>query len=181
MNSIHTTWLGAAPAAHASFSQLAYLREAVPKILAITKNTKLKGIQRAMQLHQNASISYTVAHKVLQYFNGQDISMERAQFRVLSSYIQKLSEGDQLGRFHLSSYPESRRFQRLLISPSASPHLFQRSPKFVAANGTFTKSKFRQTLLFAVGIDGDNHVILLDSRWWKARIRIHESTFSTIS
>ena len=142
LNSIHTIWLGVAPAPRASSSQLTYLREAVSKILAINKNTKPKGIQRAMQLHHNASISYAVAHKVLQYLNGQDISIERALFRVLLSYIQKLSEGDQLGRFHLSSYPESRRFQRLLISPSASGHLFQKSPKFVAADGTFTKSKF---------------------------------------
>ena len=162
LNSIHTTCLGAAPAARASSSQFTYLREAVPEILAITKKTKPTEIQQAIHLHHNASISYAVVHKVLQYLNGQDISMERAQFRVLASYIQKLSEVDQTGRFQLSSCPESRRFQRLFISPSASRHVFQRSPKFVAANGTFTKSKFRQTLLFAVGIDGDNHVVLLE-------------------
>jgi hypothetical protein len=161
LNPTHTTCLGAAPASRASSSQFVYLREAVPKILTITKKTKPKEIQLAMQLHHNASIGYAVAHKVLQYLNGQDISMERAQFLVLSLYIQKLSEVDQAGHFHLSACSESRRFQRLFISPSASRHLFRGSPKFVAADGTFTKSKFRQILLFAVGIDGDNHVILL--------------------
>ena len=161
LNSTHTTCLGAAPVPRASSSHSVYLPEAVPKILAITKKTKPKDIQQAMQLHHNVSIGYAVAHKTLQYLNGQDISMERAQFRVLSSYIQKLCEIDQEGHFHLSACPESRRFQRLFISPAASRHLFRGSPKFVTADGTFTKSKFRQTLLFAVGIDGDNHVILL--------------------
>jgi len=65
------------------------------------------------------------------------------------------------GWFHLSYNEESNRFQRMFICPSSSSNLFKVSPQLVASDGTFTKSKFRQTLLFAVGIDGDNRVILL--------------------
>jgi len=161
LNPTHTTCLGEAPVPRASCSQFTYLREAVPKILAITGKTRPKEIQQVMHLHHKVSITYAVSYKVLQYLQGQDIGLERAQFRLLPLYIQKLHEIDKAGHFHLSACSESGRFQRLFISPSASHHLFQRSPKLIAADGTFTKSKFRQTLLFAVGIDGDNKVILL--------------------
>ena len=66
-----------------------------------------------------------------------------------------------MSRFVLSSCSESRHFQPLFISCSASRHFFKRPAKFIAADGTFTKSKFHQTLLFAVGIDGDNRLVLL--------------------
>jgi len=105
--------------------------------------------------------SYAVSHKVLQYLQGQDIGLERAQFRLILLYIQKLHEIDQVGHFPLSACSESGRFQWLFISHSASHHLIQRFPTLIAANGTFTKLKFCQTLLFAVGIDGNDKVILL--------------------
>jgi len=142
LNPIHTTCLGAAPVLSASCSQFTYLWEAVPKILAITGKTKPKKIQQAMQLHHKVCISYAVSHKVLQYLQGQDIGLIRAQFWLLPLYIQKLHEIGEAGHFHPSAFSERRRFQRLFISPSASSHLFQRFPKLIAADGTLTKSKF---------------------------------------
>lgn len=46
-------------------------------------------------------------------------------------------------------------FQRIFICPNQSRQSFIHMRKFLAVNGTFLKSRFIQTLLFAVGIDGN--------------------------
>ena len=161
LNAVHKTCLGLAPPKRDSASQFLLLRDTVPKIITITQHTKPKEIQAAMLVHHNSQISYSAAYKVLQHLKGRDIETERSQFHVLPQYMDVLRRADGNGRFHLSYNEESNRFQRMFICPSSSRNLYKLSPQLVAADGTFTKSKFRQTLLFAVGIDGDNRVILL--------------------
>jgi len=51
-------------------------------------------------------------------------------------------------------------FQRIFICPTESRNSFQHMRKFMAVDGTFLKARFIQTLLFAVGIDGNGKKLL---------------------
>ena len=52
-------------------------------------------------------------------------------------------------------------FQRVFICPGESAQSFQHMRKFLAVDGTFLKARFIQTLLFAVGIDGNGKNLIL--------------------
>ena len=39
--------------------------------------------------------------------------------------------------------------------------IFRHCPKFIACDGTFTKARFRQILLFATTIAGNDEIVLL--------------------
>ena len=55
----------------------------------------------------------------------------------------------------------TERFQRIFICPPTSSKSFAHCRPFIAVDGTFTKTQFIQTLLLAIGIDADNHAVLL--------------------
>lgn len=52
-------------------------------------------------------------------------------------------------------------FQRLFICPYESRMSFQHMRKWIAVDGTFMKTRFIQTLLFAAGIDGNGQTVIL--------------------
>ena len=87
-------------------------------------------------------------------------ALERDEFRKIPAYLEVLKKEDPSGHFILKTDSVTERFQRLFISPSACRKIFRSCPRIVACDGTFTKSKFRQTLLFAVTIDGNDEVVL---------------------
>ena len=85
----------------------------------------------------------------------------RDAYRGLPAYIDALVSADPLGRFILDTEERSWQFQRLFICLSSSQEIFTHCPKFLACNGTFTKARFRQILLFATAIDGNDEIVLL--------------------
>jgi hypothetical protein len=136
-----------------------FLLSAVPKVLAITRSTKPKDVQAAVQQFYKQRIGYQAAHKVLQALQKKDIGLERDEFRKIPAYLEVLKKEDPSGHFILKTDSVTERFQRLFISPSACRNTFRSCPRIVACDGTFTKSKFRQTLLFAVTIDGNDELL----------------------
>ena len=137
-----------------------FLLSAVPKVLAVTRSTKAKDIQAAVQQFYKQRIGYQAAHKALQALQKKDIGLERDEFGKIPAYLEVLKKKDPFGHFILKTDP-TERFQRLFISPSVCRDTFRSCPRIVACDGTFTKSKFRQTLLFAVTIDGNDEVVVL--------------------
>ena len=101
-----------------------------------------------------------MVYKGLQVLQKKDIEVERDEFRKIPAYLEVLKE-DPFGRFILKTDLATERFQRLFISPSACWDTFRSCPRIIACGGTFTRSEFRQTLLFAVAIDGNNEVAVL--------------------
>ena len=89
------------------------------------------------------------------------LGSERDEFRKILAYLEVLKKKDLFGHFILKTDPATERFQRLFISPSACRDTFRSCLRIVACDGTFTKSKFRQTLLFAVTIDENDEVVYL--------------------
>ena len=106
-------------------SRHSFLLSAVPKVLAVTKPTKTKDIQAAVQQFYKQSIGYSVAHKVLQVLQKKDIEIERDDFRKILAYLEVLKKEDPSGRFMLKTDTATERFQRLFISPSACRDAFR--------------------------------------------------------
>jgi hypothetical protein len=106
-------------------------------------------------------VNYQTAHRALRALQGGSIEQEREDFRHLPAYIEILKKRDPDGDFFLSIDHDTSRFHRIFICPSSSRRIFQQGPKIFACDGTFTKNKFRQTLLFATTRDGNNEVVLL--------------------
>lgn len=65
------------------------------------------------------------------------------------------------GLYSLSLNAETKEFQRLFICPSSSVSCYKYALNMVALDGTFTTSKFRQTLLFVATLGANHKVILL--------------------
>ena len=58
--------------------------------------------------------------------------------------------GEQLSQFH-----------RIFICPAEAQLFFQQCRNFIALDGTFCKAHYIQTLLLAVSIDANGHIVLL--------------------
>lgn len=86
---------------------------------------------------------------------------QRAEFTKLPAYLQRLRDVNPNVNIHLSIHPETRKFQRVFICPGESRDSFRHCRHFIAVDGTFLKSKFRQTLLLAVTINANGHNLLL--------------------
>jgi hypothetical protein len=157
----HTRCLGSATPRYSSGRLHSFLKDNVPQIMTITNRTKPRDVMEAVQKHLNARLKYGSAHKVLLSLQGKDIDIERDQFRLLPAYIELLKKRDPDGRYFLSRDDNTARFQRIFVCPSACKKQFPLGPAFIAMDGTFTKNKFRQTILFAVMLDGNNEVSLL--------------------
>ena len=142
-------------------SKQVFLRTAIPKILAVSKSTRPKQVQQAVELHYGQKIGYQAAHTVLAGLQGGGIEAEREELRKLPAYVETLARADREGRFSLDREDVSWKFHRLLVCPSSSREIFRHCPKFIACDGTFTKAQFRQILFFAATIDGNDEIVLL--------------------
>jgi hypothetical protein len=161
VNPAHTACIGARKKKRTSVSKFTFLKEAVPNALAITTSTKPRDVRAAVQHHYGHKIDYQAAHKVLATLQHKDIEYEREEFKLLPAYVEVLKQADPDGRFVLQLNDATHRFERLFIGPSACRTSFRSCTKLVACDGTFTKSRFRQTLLFAVTVDGNDEVMVL--------------------
>jgi hypothetical protein len=133
----------------------------VPTVLAVTSSTKPKEIRAAIQHHYGQNIGYKAAHKVLGTLRHNNVEYEREEFKLLPAYLEVLKQADPSGRFVLQRNNGTDRFERLFISPTVCRTSFRSCMRLVACDGTFTKTKFRQTLLFAVTLDGNDEIIVL--------------------
>jgi hypothetical protein len=75
--------------------------------------------------------------------------------------MQAMKELDPGGLYSFCLNAETKEFQRIFVCPPGSVSRYQRSLKLAALDGTFTMSKFRQTLLFAATLDAKHEIILL--------------------
>lgn len=144
-------------------SEQEFLRKVVPDILTITRATKPVQIQRAIQKHCGQKIEYQAAKDFLAYFLQTRNEIDQEEIRLLPTYIEMLKNIDPNGTFSLEMDTDSRNFRRLFICPSASASAFKYTPRFIqiASDGSFTKTTYLHTFLFAFTVDADNAVLLL--------------------
>jgi hypothetical protein len=64
VNALHTSCIGQTKGTRRSASLHSFLLSAVPKVLAVTRSTKAKDIQAAVQQFYKQRIGYQAVHKV---------------------------------------------------------------------------------------------------------------------
>jgi hypothetical protein len=161
VNPNHTVCIGMLVPKREAQNHQAFLLEAVMKVMTVHKTTTAAEVIRAIGHHYTQTITYHAAHRALKTLQNNSIDVERAEFRLLTDYVNTMHNLDPNGHYDLSTNSNTHRFQRLFVCPSSSHTCFRNSPPFLTLDGTFTTSKFRQTLLFAVCPDSNNEVTLL--------------------
>ena len=162
MNPEHSGCLDNRNVKRRGISTQRFLHTAVPEIMPVGRSTAPKQIVKAVQHAFHQTITYQQAKLILNTLQRNDIDLEREQFRQLGALMQIMKQADPDGDFFLSSDHTTSRFLSIFICPSASRHAFTKGClPLLVCDGTFTTSQFRQTLLFAVSLDGNNQIILL--------------------
>ena len=139
----HTACVGTDLGNRRNVSKHEYLREVVPTITVLDRDTTPKDINKAVQHKLHHKVSYKAARKVLRSLQGTNIEAEREQFRHMGALVEVMKQTDPEGDFFLSVDPITVRFPRSLCLPSASCSTFQDGClPIIALDGTFTKNKF---------------------------------------
>jgi hypothetical protein len=129
--------------------------------MPISKKTKPADVISMFQHKIGRKVAYQAAHGALRVLQGSSIHDQREAYRHLTAYIEAIKKVDPCGRHEIEIDEVTSRFQRLFIGPSASRTVFSHVPKYIACDGTFTKTEFRQTLLFASCIDSNDEISVL--------------------
>lgn len=141
-----------------------WLRRVVPQHLFVTKATNPKEIVDCIRIHFNTKVNYKSARITKPTLMKYRKEYQCEQFKKIPAYIALLhSQNDHLytDLQTVTSSNSQQAFQYLFICPHQSQQSFTQMRKLMAVDGTFLKAWFVQTLLLAVGIDGNGKNLLL--------------------
>ena len=116
--------------------------------------------EAVLHRHQER-ITTAAASKAKRQILGHSLQHQASQYEMLPACASLLLETNPGTYVKLAVDRNTKRFQRIFICPPTSSKSFVHCRPFIAVDGTFTKTQFIQTLLLAVGIDADNHAVLL--------------------
>jgi len=159
----HTCAGGRHTAREVSNSQ-SWLRRMVPQHLCVTRTTETHEIVDCIRLHYNVRVNYESARLVKAALVKDRRDYQSQQFTKIPAYIEllKATNPETFVQFQTTALHNNEQvFQRIFICPHESKQSFTSMRKFMAVDGTFLKARFVQTLLLAVGIDGNGHNLLL--------------------
>ena len=127
----------------------------------IDKDTKPLAIVQAVQHHYQELITYDMAARAKLTIIRSGLSSQRDQFTRFPQYLCLLEQHNPDLYAHLALDPDTNSFKRFFVCPQTSRQTFLHCRLFIALNRTFTKTRFIQVLLLAIGIDAENHAIPL--------------------
>jgi len=138
----------------------------VPLHLFVTKSTELLEIIDCLRIHYHVKVNYESARITKSTLVKDRREHQCYQFTKIPAYIALVKHQNPEIHIHLVTTTaqednNQNAFQRLFICPHESRQSFRHMRKFLAVDGTFLKARFVQTLLFAVGIDGNGESLLL--------------------
>lgn len=144
----------------------AWLRRTVPKHLFVTRQTTTREITDILRIQYGVKVNTEAARLAKASLLNDRIEHQQQQYHQIPEYLQLLHS--KAPGLHSSLYtipdPVNKsisHFHRVFLCPAQSRSSFLHMRRFVAVDGTFLKAKFIQTLLLAVGIDGDGRILLL--------------------
>jgi len=156
----HTTCLGTSTK-RLPVNNHTFLREAVPEIMTVGKNTTPNEVIAAVMWHYNQKMKYQAAHRVVKVLQEKNMQTEMEEFRQLPQYVRIMRKLDTMGEYFLDVEEGSNRFQRIFVCPEASRSCFINSPPMIVLDSTLTTSNLPMPLLVAVCPDPNNEVALL--------------------
>lgn len=157
------TYIGEASFSRAVQNTQSWLRREIPKHLNVTKRTTVQEIIDSVQIHHQVQVNYQAAHEALSALTNNALDYEQNSYHRLPAYVYKLREGKPDAYVNLQSINDEgiTRFQRIFNPPHQTRFSFQHCRRFIAVDGTFCKSRFVQSLLAAVTIEADGHILVL--------------------
>ena len=90
---------------------------------------------------------------------ADSLEIHVAEYNKIAAYIDRVSSLD-AGSSCCIEFSEQR-FYRCFVASGAARNAWQYCRKFVALDGTFTKTRFKQILLLAATMDGNDKLVLL--------------------
>ena len=165
--------LGAAIPIRSTCNNQSWLTRQIPKHLVVStiRKTTPRELIDTIQLHFNEDINYQAAYKACSTLSNNTIEYERDSYRQISAYLARVQAANPWAYLRLDTIPtaevdplsgeELSQFRRIFISPAEAQLSFQQCRNFVALDGTFCKARYIQTLLLAVTIDANGHIVLL--------------------
>jgi len=163
LSGLHTC-IAAPPLARKVVNTQNWLQRTVPQHLFVTKATKPMAIVETIRMHDGKTVNYEVARLTRAPLISDRLEHQREHLHGVPSYLQLLDQHNEELYTELHTTTDNNGnyiFQRLFICPSQSHKSFQSMRKFMAVNGTFLKTRFIQTPLLAVDIDGNGNILLL--------------------
>ncbi|KAI9919125.1 hypothetical protein PsorP6_011445 [Peronosclerospora sorghi] len=131
----------------------------------VDKDTMPKNIQCLLKMQLDVNIPFSTAHKVKEKIIHESAEDQSLQFQKVQPYIHLLQEADPStvvkSKTQAINGSNEGRFHSVFIAPGAARQAFKHMRKFVVVDGTFTKNRFVQTLLLAVGRDANDQLVLL--------------------
>lgn len=126
----------------------------------MSKKTTSQEIVELLCVRFAEEILYRRAQQSLLRLLVGDIRAQRHSFQLLPLY-KRLLEASAL-RVHVDLVRDRHnRFQQIFVCPAESRATFQASRRLVAVDGTFLKARFILTLLVAVAINANSHIVPL--------------------
>jgi hypothetical protein len=86
---------------------------------------------------------------------------EADSYKLLPDYVRRLKEANPGTFAKIRKNRQSNRFKAIFIALGSLIHAVRYIRPFYALDGTHIRSKYNLTLLIAVGIDGEDHVLPL--------------------
>jgi hypothetical protein len=106
-------------------------------------------------------VSYEAARLAKSAILGDSIAAQVQQYRLLPAYLERLKAANPTVFTQLVVNDETSRFLRVFICPQPVSKAFTHLRGLVATDGTHLRGAFVHTLLLAVGIDAENHIVPL--------------------
>lgn len=142
-----------------------WLLKIVPTLEFITKAVTPKQIVFLIHVAWDCTVNDQAVKRVKEkLIHGRRVH-QVAQYKLIPHYLQRLQNANLTTIIDLVPDIDGNNgnynFQRLFICPGESAVSFKHMRRFLTVDGTFLKAKFMQTLLFAVGIDGNGKNLIL--------------------
>ena len=118
-------------------------------------------VQSNERLQNGNQINYLQAWRVRENIRKELEGDEQDSFPRLPALLNAMAAGDKETVTNIDMDADSKQFIRCFVYPRATRFAFRHYRKFVAFDGTFTKSRYRMTLLVAVTIDGNDETLPL--------------------
>lgn len=103
VNPNHTACIGMLAPKREAQNHQAFLLEVVPKVMTVHKTTTAAEVIRAIEHHYTQTITYRAAHTAPKTLQNNDINVERAEFRLLTDYVNSMHNLDPDGHYDLST------------------------------------------------------------------------------
>jgi hypothetical protein len=152
------------PAVHYNNRQahsVSYLIEHYRAAIIDNRKITVAQIRSNERLMFNNNISYMPAYRTIQAVLTEMYGDEAESFAKFPALRERFIAADEYNSFQVSYHAETNHFQAAFFAPGCIRKAARWIRKFFGVDGTHTGSKFRMTLLVAVGINANNETLPL--------------------